>query len=68
MLRKGYVIIVVFSLFISIAGTLKYRAYIKHDLNQVTSQYLLLQISIAFITYVIPGVLLVRWYYKMKDK
>ena len=68
MARKGYVYIVLFSLFVSIAGTFKYRAYIEQDLNQVTGQHLFLQTTILFLAYVIPGLLLVRWYYKMKDK
>jgi hypothetical protein len=55
-------------LFVSIMGIFKYRAYIKRDLTQVTYKYLFLQTTIGFLLFVIPGLLLVRWYYKMKDK
>ena len=67
-MRKGYVYIVVFSLFLAISGTLKYRAYIKRDLDQVTFGHICLQTTILFLTFVVPGLFLVRWYYKMKDK
>jgi len=66
--RRGYVYMVLFSLFISISGTIKYRVYIKRDFNQVIYQHLVLQTLFIFLLSVIPGLLLVRWYYKMKDK
>ena len=68
MMRKGYVYVVLFSLFLGIAGPIQYRLYVKRDFNEMSAEHLLLRITIAFLMYVIPGLLLVRWYYKMKDK
>ncbi len=41
--RRGYVYMVLFSLFISVSGAIKYRVYIKRDFNQVIYQHLVLQ-------------------------
>jgi hypothetical protein len=66
--RKGNVYILLFSLFLVISGTYKFRAFINKDLNEVTIQHLVIQVTIIFLVYVIPGLLFVRWYYKIKDK
>ena len=68
MVRKGYAYIVLSSLFVSISETLMYRAYIKQDLSEVSFTKILLQATILFLLFVIPGLFIVRWYYKMKDK
>ena len=68
MIKKGYVFIVLFALFLSILGPLKYKLYIKRDFDVVSLNDLILQIIIAFFAYLIPGLLMVRWYYKMKNK
>ncbi len=68
MIKKGYAYIILFSLFVSISGTLKYRAYIKQDPSEVPFANIVLQATILFLVFVIPGLFLVRWYYKMKDK
>ncbi len=68
MIKKGYVIIILFALFIAIVGTLKFRFYTKRDFNETSQGALILQIAIGFLFYLILGILLVRWYYKMKNK
>jgi hypothetical protein len=68
MFKKGYVLIMLFALFVATAGTLKYRHYIKRDFNEMSVGDIGLRIAFGFLLYVIPGILLVRWYYKMKNK
>ena len=68
MIRKGYVFIVFFSLFVGLSQSLKYRIFTKRDLSEATLNNLILQIVLLFLVFLIPGLLLVRWYYKMKDK
>jgi pilus assembly protein TadC len=68
MKKKGYFFIVFFSLFISISHSLKYRLFIKRDLNEATLNYLIAQMVILFFVFLISGTLLVRWYHKMKHK
>jgi hypothetical protein len=68
MIKTGYVFIVLFALFVAVAGTLKFRLFIKRDFDEVSLGYIIFHIAIGFLIYVIPGILLVRWYYKMKNK
>jgi hypothetical protein len=67
-MRKGYVFILIFSLFVAISQTLKYRIYIKHDWDAASQTKIVVQMMILFLITFIPGLLLVRWYYKLKDK
>ncbi len=68
MIKKGYVFVVLFSLSVSILQSFKYRVFIKRDLSEATMNNLILQIVILFLALLIPGLLLVRWYYKVKHK
>jgi hypothetical protein len=67
-MRKGYLFVIMFALFLSTAHTLKYRVYVKKDYNEVALEHLLLQGTLLFLIFFIPGMFLVRWYYKQKDK
>jgi hypothetical protein len=67
-MRKGYLFIAMFALFLSTTQTLKYRIYIKKDYNEVSLEHLLLQGAVLFAIFFLPGLFLVRWYYKQKDK
>ena len=67
-LRKGYVFIVLFSLFIAISQSLKYRLFTKRDLSTETLHNLIIQAVSLFVVIVTVGILAVRWYYRMKDK
>lgn len=67
-MRKGYLFIAMFALFVSTTQTLKYRIYIKKDYNEVSMEHVLLQGAVLFVIFFVPGLLLVRWYYKQKDK
>ena len=67
-MKKGYVFVVLFALFIAVSRTWFYRAYIAKDLREVPLTKLILQGTILFSLFAIPGVLLVRWYYKQKGK
>lgn len=66
-MRKGYLFVIVFALFSSIARSFYYRVFIKNDLEHVTSIHFATQILLLFISILIPGLILARWYYKLKD-
>lgn len=68
MIRKGYLFVVFFSLLNSVLYSFYYRIFIRQDLGKEATHKLILQISISFILLLIPGLLLVRWYYKMKNR
>jgi hypothetical protein len=67
-IKKGYIFIMFFALFVSITGTLKYRLYVKRDFDVVSLNDIILRVLIGFLIYLIPGLLLVHWYYRIKDK
>ena len=67
-MKKGYVLVVLFALFIAVSQTWFNRAYITKDLSESPFTKLVLQVAILFALFAIPGVLLVRWYYKQKGK
>jgi undecaprenyl pyrophosphate phosphatase UppP len=67
-MRKGYVFILVFSLVIAIAQSVRYRLYTKRDLNAATFTNQIVQVVVLFLAVFIVGVLGVRWYYKFKDR
>lgn len=62
MIKKGYVYIIAFSLFVAISQTFKYRFYSNEPINKIELKFLTL-----LLTFLIPGLFLVRWYYKKKD-
>lgn len=68
MIKKIYIFVVFFSLCVSILQSFKYRVFIKRDLSEGILNNLILQIVILFLALLIPGLLLVRWYYKIKRK
>jgi hypothetical protein len=67
-MRRGYLYVIVFALISSIARSFFFRIFITKDLNRVTYSHLATQIIVLFITFLIPGLLLARWYYRLKDK
>jgi uncharacterized membrane protein len=68
LMRKGYVYVILFALFIAVSQTWFHRTYTTKNIDETPLRILLLQAVIMFITFLIPGLLLARWYYKMKDK
>jgi hypothetical protein len=66
-MKKGYIIIIIFSLCISILESFKYRFFIKKDLSEATLNNLFIQAGMMFLILLVPGLLLVRWYYKLKN-
>jgi hypothetical protein len=68
MIKKGYLFIFFFALFIAVSQTFKYRYFIKKDLSEMNIDRILFQGLLLFFMFLIPGLLLVRWYYSMKDK
>ena len=66
--KKGYVFVVIFSLFIAIFYPLYYRFYLTTDLSKETFSKLIFHGLLMLFTALIPGLLMVRWYYKMKNK
>jgi hypothetical protein len=67
-MKKGYVFVVLFATFIAVSQTWFYRAYTAKDLNEAPLTKLIVQAAILFTLFVIPGIILARWYYKQKGK
>lgn len=65
-MRKGHWYLLGVSIFSAFAQALKVE-YIRKGQIDFT-RLLFLKIIIAFIIVFVPGIFLVRWYYKMKDK
>ena len=67
-MRKGYFIVILFALITAILGAIKYRYFEHSRAGEGLSNGLIFQVVLSFIVFVIPGLLLVRWYYQMKGK
>ncbi|MEI2709282.1 MAG: hypothetical protein V9E96_09750 [Chitinophagaceae bacterium] len=67
-MRKGYLFILFFALFIAASRTYYYRAFVARDLRDASIDKLAIQAVILFALFALPGLLLVRWYYKQKNK
>lgn len=67
-MRRGYAFVILFALFIAVSQPLKNRYFVRKDIVDPTVTKLLLQMGILFVLFIVPGLLLARWYYKMKDK
>ncbi len=65
-MRKGYWFLLCVSIFSAVAQALKVD-YIKKGEIDFT-KILLLKVVTLFIIFFVPGIFLVRWYYKMKDR
>lgn len=65
-MKKGYVFVVLFALCIAILSAFKYRIILKKDTSEITGSIIIVQILVLFISFLVPGLLLVRWYYKHK--
>jgi hypothetical protein len=64
-MKKGYWFILGFALFVSVLYVLKSDLFLK-VLPEVSFKKLLIRLFILFITIYISGLILVRWYYKIK--
>jgi hypothetical protein len=65
-MKKGYVFVIFFALCIAILSTLKYRIILEKNSSQITGSIITIQIVVLFMSFLIPGLFLVRWYYKHK--
>lgn len=68
MMKKGYVFVILFSIIIATLQSLKYRIFIKKDLSEATIKNLIIQSATLFSVLLVCGLLLARYYYKIKDK
>lgn len=68
MIKKGYIFVILFALFIAVSRTFIYWYLIKKDFSETNLCRILLQALILFLIFLIPGLLPVLWYYKIKDK
>lgn len=68
MIKKGYVLIIFFALFTAVSRTFRFRYYTSTDLSEMNALRVILHGLILFLIVLIPGLLLVHWYYKIKDK
>ena len=67
-MKKGYLFVLLFALFIAVSRTYYYRAFVARDLSDASIEKLFLQALILFALFALPGLLLARWYYKQKNK
>lgn len=67
-MRKAYAFVIFFALFIAVSQTWFHRTYSTKNIDETPLKILLLQMVIMFLIFSIPGLLLARWYYKMKDE
>jgi len=67
-MRKGYLFVLFFALFLSTSRTWFHRKYTTKDIDIMPKDVLFLQVVTLYLILVIPGLLLARWYYKMKDR
>ncbi len=65
-MRKGHWFLLGVSIFIAVAQTLKVEYIRKEQIGFAAP--LFLKMLISFIIIFVPGIFLVRWYYKMKDR
>jgi uncharacterized membrane protein len=65
-MRKGYVFVIFFALFIGVSRTWFNRTYTTKNIDETPWEILLLQVVLLFLFSLIPGLLFVCWYYKMK--
>lgn len=65
-MKKGYVFVIVFALVIAILSTFKYRIILANDPSQISGNVIIIQIVVLFMSFLIPELFLVRWYYKHK--
>ena len=67
-MKKGYLFVLFFALFIAATRAYYYRAFVAKDLDEASANKLLIQAVILFALFALPGLLLARWYYKQKNK
>ncbi len=67
-MKKGYLFVLLFALFIAASRTYYYRAFVARDLSEASIEKLVIQAVILFALFALPGLLLARWYYKQKNK
>jgi hypothetical protein len=61
--RRAYFYVTFCALLFSVLGALKYGYFLS---NNPSAFKVILQSAIGFIGFLIPGLLIARWYYKVK--
>lgn len=67
-MKKGYLFVLIFALFIAVTRTYYYRAFVARDLSEASVNKLIIQALFLFALFAIPGLLLSHWYYRQKNK
>jgi hypothetical protein len=67
-MKKGYLFVLLFALFIAVSRTYYHRAFVARDLGEAPVEKLVFQAVVLFTLFALPGLLLARWYYKQKNK
>lgn len=67
-MKKGYIFVIAFALFIALTQTYKYRVFERKSLEPSTTNAIIAQIIMMFLLFLIPGLLIARWYYKNKNR
>lgn len=66
-IRKGYVQVLLFVLFLAIVSAYKYQYFTYRRHLPQFYERLVAHATLMFVPFIVPGWLLVRWYYKLKD-
>jgi hypothetical protein len=67
-MKKAYLFVLFFALFVAVTMTYYYRTFVAKDLGEASANKLVIQAVILFALFALPGLLLARWYYKQKNK
>lgn len=67
-MKKGYIYVIAFALFIALCQTFKYRFFERKNLPPSTTNAVIAQIIIMLLLFLIPGLLIARWHYKNKNR
>jgi hypothetical protein len=64
-MKKGYWFIILFSLFVSLIQVFKTDVFLSDSIDNQTYNRIFIRATMLFLTLFIPGVFVVRWYYKV---
>lgn len=65
-MKRGYIYVLLFSIFIAIAQAIKNSSFQEIDGVWRVSRNTYIKAAILFVIFFVPGVFLVRWYYSIK--
>ena len=66
-MKKGHWFVLVFSLFLATAQTIRNEVFVLKRTNFEIGKLLIVKFLAQFLVFLLPSLFLVRWYYKMKN-